>query len=422
VIALIRRDFAQLSRLLQEAAQEGAERAGPGKPGDARQVESVKASADTVPGAESVELAAGETRGSLPAIDRIILYIDDLDRCPAERVVEVLEAVHLILALPLFIVVVGVDSRWLLTSLHRHYQAQLGSGDRQVPPRTEAEEKEVPLAAGLWQDEWASTPQNYLEKIFQIPFAIRPMDRTGFRELLKHVLGDQASDDNEREQTDPSSHNVLTQALPEQQPPPQQSTTSGETRPSHQPGGPGQPSEATHSTTPPPEQHAQDERAGEQREPGGRAAEPDLGEPVAMNPQGLRVTTEELEFMAGLARMVQTPRAAKRLLNTYRLIRAGLDEADLHEFVHNGGASGQYQVALILLAVLIGFPELAGTLFDELLISRAASWEDFLGEERAKFHERRGRRAPRPPTCGRWSPSSQHQTARPAVRGRASVL
>lgn len=59
--------------------------------------------------------------GGVAQVDRIVLYIDDLDRCPPERVVEVLQAVHLLLAFPLFIVVVGVDSRWLLRSLEKQY-------------------------------------------------------------------------------------------------------------------------------------------------------------------------------------------------------------------------------------------------------------------------------------------------------------
>ncbi|MGH3928616.1 MAG: P-loop NTPase fold protein [Pseudonocardiaceae bacterium] len=39
----------------------------------------------------------------LPQIDRIIIYIDDLDRCPPQRVVEMLEAIHLLLAVELFV-------------------------------------------------------------------------------------------------------------------------------------------------------------------------------------------------------------------------------------------------------------------------------------------------------------------------------
>ncbi|MET0856730.1 MAG: P-loop NTPase fold protein, partial [Telluria sp.] len=59
-------------------------------------------------------------------VEGIVLYIDDLDRCPAAKVVDVLQAVHLLLAYPLFVVVVGVDSRWLLQSLAAHY-TELGS-------------------------------------------------------------------------------------------------------------------------------------------------------------------------------------------------------------------------------------------------------------------------------------------------------
>lgn len=62
---------------------------------------------------------------TLPRIDRIVLYIDDLDRRRTDRVIEVLEAVHLLLAFPLF-TVVAVDPRWLRQSLLDHY-ASVGS-------------------------------------------------------------------------------------------------------------------------------------------------------------------------------------------------------------------------------------------------------------------------------------------------------
>ena len=70
-----------------------------------------------------------------PLVDRIILYIDDLDRCPEANVVEVLQAVHLLLAFPLFVVVVGVDSRWLLHSLQSRmtqFQGKGAPGDNEL--------------------------------------------------------------------------------------------------------------------------------------------------------------------------------------------------------------------------------------------------------------------------------------------------
>jgi KAP family P-loop domain len=89
------------------------------------------------------------TRTGDPGIDRIVLYVDDLDRCPTELVVNVLRAVHLLLAFPLFVVVVAVDSGWLERSLREHYRQQLGPSD--------------------------TAPSDFIEKIFQVPFWVRPL-------------------------------------------------------------------------------------------------------------------------------------------------------------------------------------------------------------------------------------------------------
>lgn len=83
------------------------------------------------------------TRSDLPTIERIILYIDDLDRLREEQVVKVLEAVALLLQFRLFVVVVAVDERWLRGALQTHYGTLFENG------------------AG---------PSDYLEKIFQVPF------------------------------------------------------------------------------------------------------------------------------------------------------------------------------------------------------------------------------------------------------------
>jgi hypothetical protein len=99
--------------------------------------------------------------------NRIVLYIDDLDRCPPRRVLEVLEAVHLLLAFPLFVVVVAVDTRWLTTALHEALPL--------------LEKKAEPGVA-------APTAADYLEKIFQIPFWVEPLDEAARQRLLRGVL------------------------------------------------------------------------------------------------------------------------------------------------------------------------------------------------------------------------------------------
>src|SRR4029077_21017241 len=94
--------------------------------------------------------------GSQQAIDRIRLYLDDLYRYTPRQVVEVLQAVHLLLALDLFVVVVGVDPRWLLHSLRDQY------------PRILSAEQ----GGQADTDSWLTTSQDYLEKIFNIPFVL----------------------------------------------------------------------------------------------------------------------------------------------------------------------------------------------------------------------------------------------------------
>ncbi|MDG6103093.1 hypothetical protein Daura_16425 [Dactylosporangium aurantiacum] len=96
-------------------------------------------------------------------VERIVLYIDDLDRCPPGRVVDVLQAVNLLLAFPLFVVVVGVDARWLTRSLEQHYQEVIGGA-------TEHD------------------PQNYLEKIFQLSINLPALTDDGYTNLVRDTL------------------------------------------------------------------------------------------------------------------------------------------------------------------------------------------------------------------------------------------
>lgn len=114
-------------------------------------------------------------------INRIVLYIDDLDRCDAERVVQVLQAVHLLLAFPLFVVVVAVDSRWLAEALEQHY----------------------PALAGADGGANHATPADYLEKIFQVPFWVDPLADEGRRAMLRGLLQDSVQGDTYYEGDDP---------------------------------------------------------------------------------------------------------------------------------------------------------------------------------------------------------------------------
>ncbi|RZJ88355.1 MAG: hypothetical protein EOO20_13865 [Chryseobacterium sp.] len=115
-------------------------------------------------------------------LERIVLYIDDLDRCPEDRVVEVLEAVNLLMAFPLFVVVVGVDPLWVKKALLSRYSIQFG------------EEKQI-------EDLKVST-SDYLEKIFQVPFHLKQAGDISVKAMLKDLFsqGIIATDSTQTEQ------------------------------------------------------------------------------------------------------------------------------------------------------------------------------------------------------------------------------
>ncbi len=98
-------------------------------------------------------------------IDRIVLYIDDLDRCSENKIMDVLEAIHLLLAFDLFVVVVGVDTRWIKSSLEN--KRNLKDKDNKNATSTE-----------------------YLEKIFQIPFHLNAMDEDTKKKQIGNLMKD----------------------------------------------------------------------------------------------------------------------------------------------------------------------------------------------------------------------------------------
>lgn len=220
-------------------------------------------------------------------IERTVLYVDDLDRCPPKVVVQVLEAIHLLLALPVFVVVVGVDSRWLKKAVEQHYEEMLG-------------------------DDPESFAESYLEKIFQVPFTLSPMDDPGFAGLVRGLADTE---------------------VPDAGPAPAPAGTDRATgdRP------------ALAAVAPPPRAEAP-EPSSEQST-------------IDVRPPRLVISPAELDFLPTLAPLIRSPRAAKRLLNLYRLLRARFAGEELAGFLADGDREAPFRAVLVLLAVHVGHPD-----------------------------------------------------------------
>jgi hypothetical protein len=303
--------------------------------------------------------AAGDP---LPTIDRIVVYIDDLDRCPPHRVVEVLEAVHLLLAVRLFVVVVAVDPRWLLRSLTSHYQQLFAAttGQRDTTRDTTTE-----LAVNLGEEElWASTPAQYLEKIFQIVLTLPPMERTGYQRMVDDLVG--------------------VRATPSENPADHPNTSDGTSVPS----GPAGTTLLAHSPETPPEPP--------------RLSLESL--PIVERADPLALTADEHRLISLLGPpLITAPRAVKRLANSYGLLiataaqgeRGSGSRADLDPVpdIDPQQDAFPYRAAMVLLAAVIGYPMLGPSFFPDLhgtaQTAPTTSWADHLNGLRPHKPDRR---------------------------------
>lgn len=121
---------------------------------------------------------------------RIVLYIDDLDRCEPDKVVEVLQAVNMLLSFRLFVVMVAVDARWLSRSLETKYKDFFGTvAGKNSAGDNGAAHPGLVDAVGIG---WA-TPADYLEKIFQVPYWVPPMGETSSLSLVDDLVSSDRS-------------------------------------------------------------------------------------------------------------------------------------------------------------------------------------------------------------------------------------
>jgi hypothetical protein len=323
---------------------------------------------------EALDSRASDDGESVATIDRIVLYIDDLDRCPEDKVVEVLQAVHLLLAFELFVVVVGVDSRWLLHSLRRHSRA-LGSAPGEDDAAPDAE-----------RTHWKSTPLNYLEKIFQVPLTLRPMDAVGYQALVnelssEHTVAKLGSSVPGRN-TDGAGSAGGSTGRAGSAAPAASGSAVGAGLASSAAGGTPPGAVSGFPTT------GGDPAGAEAVSPSVTQTADSAGSVPPLNAPQLEVQAWERKYLAALYPLIPTPRAAKRFLNVYRLIRGGLDRAELQHLIGSEEA-GQYRVVLLLLAMLTGYPAEATVVLRDLAQSEPDdtwwSYLDALAAQRQAF-------------------------------------
>jgi hypothetical protein len=279
--------------------------------------------------------------------NRIVLYIDDLDRCPPAKVVEVLQAVHLLLSFPAFVVVVAVDSRWVSQSLKIGYRELFGD-DLNV----DSDGDGIP-------DFFRATPHDYLEKIFQIPFWLYPMNMEGRRSLITTLM--------ESSMLGEESVSIeKTMQIPI--PPVIFEVQSNERVITDEKN-----SDDFNST-------AKEDEIDDDYVP--------ISQTNEISDQ-LVIQRNELEFSIIISPILgQSPRALKRFVNVYLLVKVGLSDLQWQiyfEKIHpktglkeEKGIVRNYQTVMILLAVITGLPSTSRIFFKALRTKSLRTLNDLL--------------------------------------------
>lgn len=286
------------------------------------------------------QLSQASIGGQFKRVDRIILYIDDLDRCHEAKVMEVLQAVHLLLAYPLFVVVVGVDPRWLLHSLKGAHRAFRGSEQRE----------------GVDGEMWRTTPQNYLEKIFQIPFNLRSMTSEGYTRLVKSLLLPEKDDGWTEQKVYVERINDTERGIAGLTPRPEAPPES-----SSKPGGDAKAAElmqgdpVVETAKPVPDKKKEGERLQ-----------------FVIYEESLAIKSWEAAFAARLFALIPTPRGVKRFTNVYRILKAPVSRVRLRTFEGTTEWLGEFQLPMLLLAMLIGSPSESVKVFPHLWIEASS--------------------------------------------------
>lgn len=107
--------------------------------------------------------AGGGSDGGESPLPKIVVFIDDLDRCLPPQALRLLESMKLALAQPGFVFALGVDRRVLEGFLRKRYQEDYGL------------------------DQYAESGKSYLDKMIQLPMAL-PAHRSRFEEYIRRQL------------------------------------------------------------------------------------------------------------------------------------------------------------------------------------------------------------------------------------------
>ena len=269
---------------------------------------------------------------------RVVLMIDDLDRCPPTRVVEVLEAAQLLVKTRLFVVVLAMDVRYITRALEKVY-------------------------AGVLTRDGEPSGLDYIEKIVQIPYRVRPIHDDALAGFLAQqmVISERVeaeTEDGLGEEPDDFSSGYLSTVqqdtlAPEPSPSAKGPPLSAEALDLSPPSAPAPSAEPTAGSTP--------SESVSQRRPWLRGVLPT---------RIVEFQPEEFDLLESALRQVDlSPRASRRLVNVCKLMK-------IVWFRRGMGAGPALEIKEAMFGLLVTAAHHPEVMRELLVDLERASWED----------------------------------------------
>lgn len=126
---------------------------------------------------QELNAAFGDLKSA--GIDRVVVFVDDLDRCMPVNALEVLESIKLFFDLPGFVFVVGLDEDIVQSAVQTKFGGPAAASHK---PEANGQEGYSVASHELGRE--------YVKKIFQVPYALPPVLAEQLNELLRSMFAE----------------------------------------------------------------------------------------------------------------------------------------------------------------------------------------------------------------------------------------
>ncbi len=125
--------------------------------------------------------------------NRVVVFIDDLDRCRPNKIVDILEAIKVTLDTPGIVFVLGMDERYVKSGIFLRYKDHIETQNKLYGVLKESSDEteddlnpdDSKTMINMMTDMW---PSRYLEKVIQISFRLPDANKDDLRNLVSGLL------------------------------------------------------------------------------------------------------------------------------------------------------------------------------------------------------------------------------------------